>query len=269
MHGRPRCTVLNSTLASASQWQSWAISAFTHFLFRQTLKTPTDVCASVHAFVDETSNESNQDALASFYTMNANRLGRRALEFYTQPSIYLFINSVLKKKKKKWRMDTCYFTLYNHAKDLSKKERKKGKINLCEKSCYGEKHASISFQLDITATPLCFSLVSFGSVLIIVQRTQVHSEGVEFRSKTLLPPCTLWTTALHWNKRVKRRYEKTSGRWTVQTTPRDGRSDCSSCRHVATARVALYFYCAAGPRGGAGGWQRKEEEQTLGHLHVK
>lgn len=45
VHGRPRCTVFNSTLASASQWQSWAISAparhvhaFTYFLFHQTLK---------------------------------------------------------------------------------------------------------------------------------------------------------------------------------------------------------------------------------------
>lgn len=51
---------------------------------------------------------------------------------------------------------------------------------------------------------------------------------------------------------------------TVQTTPRDGRSDCSSCRHAATGRVSLYFTVQLG----RGGFDRGRKRSKLWDIYM-
>lgn len=203
-----------------------------------------------------------QDALASFYTINPNRLGRRALEFYTQPFIYLFMNSVFFFKNG-W-MDTCYFTLYKIKLKICQKKKEKKEKNLAIGKNILPFHSNLmSLQYHYVFIwfylALFFLLCNWHKCIL-----EGSSSGVNFSCYSF-PSMHFVMIVLHWNKKVKQRYKKTSGWWTLYKQRQvTAELTCSSCRHVATGRVSLYFTVQLG----RGGFDRGRKRSKLWDIYM-
>lgn len=106
-----------------------------------------------------------------------------------------------------------FYYLQNQAKDLSKnkEKRKKKKKSLWKILLLGKTY----FHFILTWYHYNTTMFFFGVIWLCSYYYVTDTSAFWTSVVTLFLRCTMWMIVLHWNKKVKQRYIKTSGWWRV------------------------------------------------------